>query len=89
MLHVGGQRGDRLLLTGPLTSTLQLFAAVHALAIGALVTDDAAIANAAVCVPARLDAVVAASPQLRSVVVAGAKPSMARSWMPSLMRRMT
>ncbi|MEJ7650566.1 MAG: AMP-binding protein [Nakamurella sp.] len=67
--------GDRLLLTGPLSSTLQLFAAVQALACGVLVTDEPAVANAAVCVPARLDAVVAAAPHLRSVVVAGARLS--------------
>lgn len=67
--------GDRLLLTGPLSSTLQLFAAVHALACGVLVTDDPTVANAAVCVPARLDTVVAGTPKLRSVVVAGARLS--------------
>lgn len=64
--------GDRLLLTGPLFSTLQLFAAVHALAVGATVTDDPSAADTAVCVPAVLPRLLTADSTLRSVVVAGA-----------------
>lgn len=65
--------GDRVLLTGLLTSTMQLFAAVHALTVGAVVTDDPQRATSVVCVPAAVDAVVAAVPRLRTVVVAGAR----------------
>lgn len=70
--------GDRVLLTGPLFSTMQLFAAVHALAVGAIVTDDPAAADTAVCVPAALPELLdrigddAAPTPLRSVVLAGA-----------------
>lgn len=65
--------GDRVLLTGPLTSTMQLFSAVHALAVGAVVTDDPLRVTSAICVPAALDAVIAAAPGLSTAVVAGAR----------------
>lgn len=70
---IGLRPGDRVLLTGPLTSTMQLFAAVHAVAVGAVVTDDQRRATSAVCVPAALDTVVAGAPALRTAVVAGAR----------------
>ncbi|WP_051266482.1 class I adenylate-forming enzyme family protein [Nakamurella lactea] len=64
---------DRVLLTGPLFSTMQLFSAVHALAIGATVTDDPATATTAICVPTVLGRLLQLpTPALRSVVVAGA-----------------
>lgn len=64
---------DRVLLTGPLSSTLQLFAAAHALWLGATVTDDPAVATVAHLVPTRLLQFAAdPPPQLRLAVVAGA-----------------
>jgi len=69
----GLSTGDRLLLTGPLSSTLQLFAAVHALCTGATVTDDPLVATAAICVPAVLPRLLDSATGLRTVVVAGAR----------------
>lgn len=65
--------GDRVLLTGPLSSTMQLFAGVHALTVGAVVTDDPLRATSAVCVPSALRATLAAAVRLRTAVVAGAR----------------
>ncbi|SNT43084.1 AMP-binding protein [Rhodococcoides kyotonense] len=62
---------DRILITGPLHATMHLFAAVHALHIGACVTDDAESATAAHAVPAVLRRLVEHSGKLRTVVVAG------------------
>ncbi|NIL74337.1 AMP-binding protein [Rhodococcus sp. B10] len=62
---------DTVLITGPLHATMHLFAAVHALHIGACVTDDEQIATAAHAVPAVLRLLVHDAPQLRTVVVAG------------------
>ena len=71
--RTGLHPADRVLLTGPLTSTLHLFAAVHTLWLGAELTDDPAVATAAHVVPTVLaDLLSAPSPQLRTVVVAGA-----------------
>ncbi len=71
----GIEPGDRVLLTGPLHATMHLFAAAHALAVGAELVDDAAVATAAHAVPTRLavllDGLDANAP-LRTVVVAGA-----------------
>lgn len=69
----GMSGASRLLLTGPLSSTLQLFAAVHACWLGASITDDPATATAAICVPAVLPRLLATPrpPLLRQVVVAG------------------
>ncbi len=67
--------GDRVLLTGPLHATMQLFAAVHALAIGAHLVDDPMAATAAHAVPSRLATLLDELPHeapLRTVVVAGA-----------------
>lgn len=70
----GITRDDRVLLTGPLSSTLQLFAAAHALWLGATVTDDPAVATVAHLVPTRLLEFAAAPPPLlRLAVVAGAQ----------------
>ncbi|WP_354528680.1 AMP-binding protein [Nakamurella sp. UYEF19] len=64
---------DTLLLTGPLHSTLHLFGAVHALWLGAHLTDESTEATAAHVVPAALDRLLdERSPMLRMVVVAGA-----------------
>lgn len=66
---------DTVAITGPLHSTMHLFAAVHALAVGAHLTDDPSRASAAHAVPSRLatllDELDPDSP-LRTVVVAGA-----------------
>lgn len=70
----GIDRNDRVLLTGPLHATLHLFAAVHALAIGAELTDRPDLATAVHAVPAvladLLDHLPADSP-LRIAVLAG------------------
>lgn len=66
---------DTVAITGPLHSTMQLFAAVHALAVGAHVVDDPALATAAHAVPSRLATLLtelAPAAPLRTVVVAGA-----------------
>lgn len=62
---------DRVLLTGPLHATMHLFAAVHALWLGACVTDDPATATATHAVPAVLRTTVGEAPNLRVAVVAG------------------
>ena len=65
---------DRVLLTGPLHTTLHLFAAVHALAAGAEVTDDPGRATVVHAVPSILPGVLDALPKahrLRLAVVAG------------------
>lgn len=65
---------DRILLTGPLSSTLHLFAALHTLALGAELTDRPERADAAHLVPtvlARLLDRLGSDLPLRRVVVAG------------------
>ena len=65
---------DRVLLTGPLHATLQLFAAAHALSVGAEITDRPEQATAAHAVPTRLAGLLTQLPvdaPLRTVVVAG------------------
>lgn len=66
---------DRLMLTGPLSSSMQLFTALHALWLGAGITDNPANATSAVCVPTVLPTLIdpARPTRLRSVVVAGAR----------------
>lgn len=67
--EVTGIRGDDVvLLTGPLHATMQLFAALHALSVGASVTDDPALATVAHAVPTR----AAQLTGIRLAVVAGA-----------------
>lgn len=66
---------DTVAITGPLHSTMHLFAAVHALAIGAHLTDDPFAATAAHAVPSRLASLLdelGPTAPLRTVVVAGA-----------------
>jgi acyl-CoA synthetase (AMP-forming)/AMP-acid ligase II len=66
---------DRVLLTGPLHATLHLHAAVHTLAVGAELTDEAAGATAVHAVPAALESLLRDLPApapLRTAVVAGA-----------------
>ncbi|MGS0688523.1 AMP-binding enzyme [Nakamurella sp. GG22] len=66
---------DRVLLTGPLHATLHLFAAVHALSVGAEITDRQQDATVTHAVPARLAGLLSELPvdaPLRTVVVAGA-----------------
>lgn len=67
--------GDRLMLTGPLSSSMQLFSALHALWSGAGITDDPANATSAVCVPTLLPTLIdpTCPTRLRTVVVAGAR----------------
>lgn len=62
---------DRILVTGPLHATMHLFAAVHALWLGACVTDDTATATAAHAVPAVLGKLIDTAPNLRTAIVAG------------------
>lgn len=62
---------DRVLVTGPLHATMHLFAAVHALWIGACVTDDSGSATVAHAVPAVLRDLLDRAPALRLAVVAG------------------
>lgn len=65
---------DRVLLTGPLHATMHLFAAVHALAVGAHLIDDPATATATHLVPSRIGALLdelAPDAPLRTLVVAG------------------
>lgn len=66
---------DTVATTGPLHSTMQLFAAVHALARGAHLVDDPTLATAAHAVPSRLATLLTElgpDAPLRTVVVAGA-----------------
>ncbi|MDV8021909.1 AMP-binding protein [Rhodococcus sp. IEGM 1330] len=63
---------DTVLITGPLHATMNLFAAVHALWLGACVTDDPAQATAVHAVPAVLRDVVGRMPHVRVAVAAGA-----------------
>lgn len=64
---------DTVLLTGPLHSTLHLFAAVHTLWLGGHLTDDPRIATAVHAVPTVLaDLLTDPPPRLRSAVAAGA-----------------
>ncbi len=70
----GLSAADRVLLTGRLSSTLHLFAAVHTLAIGATLTDRPADATAVHAVPAVLESLLTDLPAdapLRTAVVAG------------------
>jgi len=67
----GVRETDRVLLTGPLHATMHLFGALHALWLGACVTDDAATATVAHAVPAVLRDLAANAPRLRTAVVAG------------------
>lgn len=62
---------DSVLITGPLHATMHLFAAVHALWLGACVTDDPSIATVVHAVPAVLRELVHLIPDLRVVVAAG------------------
>ena len=65
---------EKILLTGPLSSTLHLFAALHTLALGAELTDRPERADAAHLVPAVLSQLLdraALDLPLRRVVVAG------------------
>ncbi|MCZ4520629.1 AMP-binding protein [Rhodococcus ruber] len=63
---------DSVLITGPLHATMHLFAAVHALWLGACVTDDPARATAVHAVPALLRDVLRRMPHARVAVAAGA-----------------
>ncbi|MDV6263660.1 AMP-binding protein [Rhodococcoides yunnanense] len=63
---------DSVLITGPLHATMHLFAAVHALWMGACVTDDAAQATAVHAVPSVLRDVLRRMPHARVAVAAGA-----------------
>ena len=63
---------DTVLITGPLHATMHLFAAVHALWLGACVTDDPAQATAVHAVPAVLRDVLRRMPRARVAVGAGA-----------------
>ncbi|MEV6430441.1 AMP-binding protein [Nocardia sp. NPDC051463] len=62
---------DRVLLTGPLHATMHLFGALHALWLGACVTDDSSQATVAHAVPAVLREIVRTAPRLRTAIVAG------------------
>ncbi|MGV8874670.1 MAG: class I adenylate-forming enzyme family protein [Rhodococcus sp. (in: high G+C Gram-positive bacteria)] len=72
---------DSVLITGPVHATMHLFAAVHALWLGACVTDDPAEATAVHAVPAVLRGVVLRMPDARVAVAAGAglDPAAARA----------
>ncbi|MBY4129353.1 AMP-binding protein [Rhodococcus fascians] len=63
---------DSVLITGPLHATMHLFAAVHALWLGACVTDDPSRATAVHAVPAMLRDTVRRMPGARVAVAAGA-----------------
>ncbi|AFU00823.1 class I adenylate-forming enzyme family protein [Nocardia brasiliensis] len=67
----GVTAADRVLLTGPLYATMHLFGALHALWLGACVTDDPARATVVHAVPAVLREVVGRAPALRTAIVAG------------------
>ncbi|WP_069162431.1 class I adenylate-forming enzyme family protein [Nocardia altamirensis] len=62
---------DRVLITGPLHATMHLFGALHALWVGACVTDDPAQATVVHAVPAVLREVIGLAPTLRTAIVAG------------------
>jgi long-chain acyl-CoA synthetase len=62
---------DTVLITGPLHATMHLFAAVHALWLGACVTDDPSQATAVHAVPAVLRDVLRGMPHARVAVAAG------------------
>ncbi|MBX5329876.1 AMP-binding protein [Rhodococcus fascians] len=62
---------DSVAITGPLHATMHLFAALHALWLGACVTDDRARATVVHAVPAVLRDVAPRMPHLRIAVVAG------------------
>ncbi|MDJ0392198.1 AMP-binding protein [Rhodococcus sp. G-MC3] len=62
---------DRVLVTGPLHATMHLFGAVHALTLGACVTDNELDATVAHAVPSVLRTLVEHAPHLRLAVVAG------------------
>ena len=68
----GIRRTDTVLITGPLHATMHLFAAVHALWLGACITDDPAQATAVHAVPAVLRDVLRRMPRARVAVAAGA-----------------
>ena len=68
---VGLTPADKVLVTGPLHATMHLFGAVHALWLGACVTDNPATATAAHAVPAVLRKLLGTAPDLRTVIVAG------------------
>ena len=68
----GLTRDDRVLLTGPLTATLHLFAALHTLWLGAELTDETSSATAVHAVPTVLDRLLDAGDGIRRAVVAGA-----------------
>ncbi len=74
LMQVSGlRRSDVVLLTGPLHTTLHLFGAVHALWLGAHLTDERGAATAVHAVPAVLsDLLIDPSTRLRTAVVAGA-----------------
>lgn len=63
---------DTVLITGPLHATMHLFAAVHALWLGACVTDDPSQATAVHAVPAVLRDVLRRMPHAQVAVAAGA-----------------
>ncbi len=62
---------DRVLVTGPLHATMHLFGAVHALVVGACVTDDERTATVTHAVPAVLRELLHRAPNLHTAVVAG------------------
>ncbi|MDZ7928955.1 MAG: AMP-binding protein [Rhodococcus sp. (in: high G+C Gram-positive bacteria)] len=68
----GIRPSDSVLITGPLHATMHLFAAVHALWLGACVTDDPVQATVVHAVPAVLRDVIGSMPDARVAVVAGA-----------------
>ncbi len=59
-------------LTGPLHTSMHLFAALHTLWRGATLTDTAAGATVVHCVPSTLDSMVRAGTAVRLAVIAGA-----------------
>ncbi|MFI8566724.1 class I adenylate-forming enzyme family protein [Rhodococcus sp. NPDC078407] len=63
---------DTVLITGPLHATMHLFAALHALWLGACITDDPSQATAVHAVPAVLRDVLHRMPRARIAVAAGA-----------------
>ncbi|MRX45288.1 class I adenylate-forming enzyme family protein [Agromyces kandeliae] len=64
---------DRVAVTGPLAATMHLYAALHALRIGATVTDDVASATAVHATPTRLARLLSTEAALpRTAIVAGA-----------------
>ncbi|GAA5049646.1 AMP-binding enzyme [Nocardia callitridis] len=62
---------DTVLITGPPHATMHLFGALHALWLGACVTDDPELATVVHAVPSVLRGVVERAPKLRVAVVAG------------------